>query len=100
MSGFTLVLNPGQSDYADCAGEYKITSATVRGKPLWFNTPKSRFIFYNGQAWAITNQKFLVVICEGATGAFYTTQDGPDGVIDAAWAPRYRVEPAYSVEPA
>ena len=55
-SGFRLVLRRGQSDYANCAGDYKIALQTkVRGRPIYYNKGKQRIIFYNGSKYVITS---------------------------------------------
>ena len=89
---FTLVLRPGEEDYANCSGIYKRTLATLRGRDMWFNSPKKRVIFFNGSTWTITSTKeYLVVICEGATGGFYSAKDAPTEPYQANWCPRYDV---------
>ena len=89
---FVLVLRPGQDDYAKCAGLYKRTLATLRGRDMWFNTPKKRVIFFNGSTWTISTTDYLVTICEGATGGFYFAKDGPKEPYQANWSPRYETK--------
>ena len=46
---FTLVLQSGQSDYANCAGTYVMSTVThIRGRPVYLNSVKQRIIFFNG----------------------------------------------------
>ena len=90
---FNLVLRSGEEDYASCTGIYKKTLATLRGRDMWFNSPKKRVIFFNGTTWTITSTKnYLVVICEGATGGFYSAKDAPAEPYQADWGPRYEIK--------
>ena len=89
---FTLVLNPGQSDYTDCQGEYRKSLGTLNGRSVWFNKPKERVIFCNRSAWTITNIKFMETLLESDTTGFYTSQDAPNEPYQANFSPRYHIQ--------
>lgn len=88
---FTLNLVSGQNDYATCAGVYKKSVGTLRGKLVWVNPLRNRVIFHNGNVWTISATNYLVAIYEGATGGFYSAKNGPNDVTTADFSPRYTI---------
>ena len=89
---FSLILNPGQSDYASCSGTYrKMSVGTIRGSSIYLNSPKSRFMFYDGGRWVITSTGYFTVVLNGATGGFYGSRASKSEPSETSWAPRYRV---------
>lgn len=94
-SGFRLVLRRGQSDYANCAGDYKIALQTkVRGRPIYYNKGKQRIIFYNGSKYVITSYYYWKqVLIGGATGGFYSSRNGyySNYLSYWTWYPRYYI---------
>ena len=91
QSSVTLILVPGQSDYASCAGTYtKLSVGEIRDKPVYHNKAASRIIFYTGGGWGITSVGYLTVVMNGATGAFYYSQSSSHAEASQAnWLPRY-----------
>ena len=92
QSTVTLVLNPGQDDYANCAGKYTENSSfiKIRGKPVYHNAVKDRLIFYDGVRWVITSEIYFdAVYRNGATGGFYASQNTQGEAYQANWGPRY-----------
>ena len=91
-NSFTLVLCPGQSDYANCAGTYVKSPVTrIRGRPVYLNSVKQRIIFFNGYRWVISSYYYFAVVINGATGGFYASNDGQAYADLSSWSPRYAV---------
>ncbi len=95
-SGFTLTIVPGQSNYANCDGDYVPvpSAATIRGHPLYYNAPKDRIATYNGRSWSITGSSSYVanVVLNGGTSGYYFSQEGTDPIYcEDIWLPRYTV---------
>ena len=90
-NSFTLVLCPGQKDYANCAGKYVRSAVTrIRGRPVYFNKAKQRFIFYVGGRWVITSNGYLLTVArDGATGGFYKSHSSN---LYHHWYPRYTIK--------
>ena len=67
---FTLV--PGGNNYATCDGTYTLDPRTINGKPLYINSPGSRFLAWNTGAWVITGTQWLagILASQGYFGAF------------------------------
>ena len=91
---FKLVLEPGNEDYANCAGTYTASREKIRERPIYTN--KERFIFYSGSNWVITSKQYLDAIHNGATGGFYSSSDGNLHPGESSWLPRYTTEPVYN----
>ena len=89
-SSFKLVLQPGNEDYANCAGTYTASREKIRERPIYTN--KERFIFYSGSNWVITSKQYLDAIRNGATGGFYSSSDGNLHPGASSWLPRYIVK--------
>ena len=75
---FTLV--PGGNNYATCDGVYVLDTRTINGKPLYVNSPGSRFLAWNTGAWVITGTQWLdgIVASQGYFGAFQTNNGNAD----------------------
>ena len=95
--GFTITVNDGQNDYANCAGTYllfppdrSVARIYLRKKNIYYNEEKNRIAFYDGSAWSITAAKaYFIGVMKGTTGAFYRTAAGTSPFIASIWLPRY-----------
>ena len=86
------MLKPGQNDYANCAGKYtKLSVPMIRGRSVYLNKDKKRFIFFTGGNWVITSTDYLLVVMEGATGGFYGSEPKTCDPVEDIWSPRYTV---------
>lgn len=89
---FELVLQSGQSDYANCRGTYKKAKVgEIRGKSVYFNNARNRVIFYIGSKWVITSQNYLQIILDGGTGGFYASRNAKCTPDASDWLARYKV---------
>ena len=96
LVGFKLIINPGQNDYAKCAGTYMLRSdIIVRDKPVYICDERHRLIFYAGKRWVVTNLKFLETIKNGGTGGFYRSNVSTTPIAKRVWSPRYKVRGVY-----
>ena len=93
QSVVTLVLVPGQSDYAGCAGTYRrLSVGAIRGKSIYLRDNTSaddRVIFHDGNRWVITAGHYIFLLLDGATGGFYASAHTQSDAPYANYSPRY-----------
>jgi hypothetical protein len=91
---FNLILNPGHSDYATCAGTYEKSVTEIRDKPVYFSDQRQRVIFSDGSRWVISSYGYFVAIARGITsGGFYANNNGNNCLPETScncMGPRYR----------
>ena len=95
VSKLRLTLVQGDN-YANPTGDYSRTTDIVRDKNIWVGNTNQRMMFYRGDAWVITDTKFMDEIKAGATGGFVASNASfADTPYEADWGPNYTVSEVY-----